>query len=181
MPYADSELNPERLRAYARKVASQTRVEPRTVTRTVTTTRTESYFLGLRSRQVSDSHEEVLHTYWLLGDAGGTENYSYDARRGGGRAWTDDEGVQVWLRPDGQLIRAGWESTYGSSAQYSPRIAENADLTLLDFRLQEHRRETPGGDGYVEVYINRRAAQPNVKAKGMGISLALKRLLEGGG
>lgn len=190
--YQRSSIDWDRLRRYARKVAKETRLPMapdvtfnkqvrREVTRPIRgflgrtrqETRTESVEVGVT---VLGPHWAIDRRHW---------HHEKTTRSGG---TVDIRGEHEWattaLLPNGDLTVAfvfEEELVVDSVFQHSRKQHEVRPINESDVLLMDHHRRTtnqtlPGG---VHLWTDRQPGPLNRHAKGVGLNLALKDILEG--
>ncbi len=201
--YDASRIDWDRLKRYAQRVARETKVPlrpPVTYNRRVSTVvpierRTGGLFgFGVRTEVVNEHRTvdqiiEALAPHWLL-------DYRHwhreDNRRHGGVRIQETTHAQLYLAllPDGRLVkvvvteeevmefgamrsgllRRDFEHSFGEATEW--------DITPLDF--EKRYRESGRHDVGMKIWGDRDPGQRLLRhAKGVGINLALKDLLEG--
>ena len=185
MTYEQSTIDWARLRAYAKKVAHETRAPRGTniVTETKIVEDVSYGFFGRRkvSRREVSIENQVLVDYWVLDSASFRQTWK------GKYSTSFHERTMFALRTDGELVvlSESWEDgegivndrfSYNSHAKtFTERAFVEPDITRFDYAREPHRSQ-----GKVEVWST---GNPSTKrlthAKGVGLSIRLKQLLEG--
>lgn len=198
--YNRSVLDWDRLRRYARRVAAETPLPlaaPLTYTRTVRTVRTEHRpggFLGLgkpravHTPQNTEVEETAVGPHWLL------DHRYWHHFETKPRAYTEStrESYYLVLLPDGALksvtvsqievLSISTSPSYisHSQEQHTVRDPDDAEIRRLDFALRPFDRTFRNGPLQIQVISNR---DPGTRlrrhAKGVGVNIALKTILEG--
>ena len=176
-----------RLRAFAKRVARDTRKPPAGAVRerlvkTETYHEDESYgFLGLRTRQVRKTRtvdagsKIIVDAHWVLHRT----YHNIDKYEPWGHSEYHEDLYWILLK-DGSLKKyTKWfeERTIQPSRQdgYSLHEMSMADIERLDF--DDKSRETGRSDRGTHTYGNRDPGKLLRHAKGVGLSIALKNLL----
>ncbi|MFI7482474.1 hypothetical protein ACH9EU_08645 [Kocuria sp. M1R5S2] len=190
--YYATQIDWEKLRRYATRVARQTEVPARApvvrterVEKDVPVEKRTSGFLGIgaKTRIVMERHKvddqiEVVGPHWLLSRSFWSGGDKYTTNSLGRKVRVDEKNEEtdsVILVQDGSLLRLhrkqGWVFNYGGTQDglvavwddYDLKPLSEHDVTSFDFRK--------GQNGAQPVLVRH--------AKGVGINLALKDLLEG--
>lgn len=181
--YAESRFDRAKLDRYAARVAkvlSTAAVPTRGPELPSVQTRIErAGFLGLRRREITVACDGGAPRFWIV------KTHFVDATRGARRSgpvalFEFSEGTAILLTPDGRLLSGsglgttcepeGWTFT-------AVRAAMDPDILWMDNREGRWASRRPNRD---EVWRDEwvRENLPGVHAQGVGISLALKRLLD---
>lgn len=186
--YEASSFNERLLREYAQRVAAELRERnlgtrgPEAPDRVVETI--FQGFLGLRKKEIE--HWEDLSTprFWIVTlhrDNGGRRRRTRTTATRAGITDGHMTGYAILLLEDGSLCVARWQ-WYGSPDRAEFTEMHVADgSTLMEFDRVDRGRwhdEKPNSDEVERERFNAWVGL-GVHAKGMGVSLALKRLLEG--
>jgi hypothetical protein len=186
--YDDTRIEWDKLRRFAARVARETKVarQARTQTRQVSNTReVKSGFLGLSKRVETytvPQVETVTDDYWVL------EQRYWQMNEKGAGSYADETSyndICYCLGVDGSLfvrVESHQEVYPKGRACFEVRdepttsLMKEADVMLFDFEAENFHSE-----GQISVDTNRTPDEGRLKyhAKGVGLSMALKRLLEG--
>ena len=150
--YDSSTFEPARIRRYAQRVARETQRFPQKITESL---------LGWDCGTMWE-YKEVVHN-----------------RRNGRIERVSIDGESIYLRRDGTLLKARWEAFWFDGPRSHQAIVEasDQDLLSLDSRMADHRRNTDYGNGMYEEATNSFRRGLAYDTKGVGLSVALKRLL----
>lgn len=185
--YANSRIDWEKLRRFAVRVAKETRVARRTHAQTTQVTKTREVrggFLGLSRRTESYTvpvTKTLTEDHWVL-----EQRYwkKYENGSGSMADETSCEMMYYCLGTDGSLfVRVeSWEEVSPKGMAYfenrhEPTVKpmDDNDVVLFDF---EPKRYYTGGRTTIDTDRDPDKLRLKYDAKGIGLSLALKRLLE---
>jgi len=186
--YDASSFNERRLRDYAQRVAAELRggdrgtrgpEPPRRVVETIS-----QGFLGLGRREVEHWEDRSTPRFWIVAVHRGNGGKRWRIRTTASHTGITDgmmSGYAIVLLTDGTLCAASWEWLG------RPDRAEFREIRIADSsRLMDYDRIDRGRWHNVRPNSNEVEREQfdawvglGVHAKGMGVSLALKRLLEG--
>jgi hypothetical protein len=189
--YSSSTFEETRLRRFAARVADE--LEERGVPRRgpepvrEVEERVRTGFLGLRKETQRHKEGGGKPQFWLVAarrESGYLTVYDPGSVHSGPYVWV--RGDALLLMTDGTLLYAEfwWEQARDSEGRYPVlkeiRVADEQALMMFDYADRGRwKRERPGqGSQYAEAFDRRYALTAH--AKGVGASLALKRLLETG-
>lgn len=204
--YEASTLDREKIRRYARKVAESTRTAPAAsltyqgkVKETVTEPVRKGGFLGLGTRiehvesvRYTDRTVTALGKHWVL------DEQQWHIRRESASSYgRNEESSHSWstcaLLPDGRLVRvvvteeeflhvptSGRGVDYRSERKHEVRDLDDREVLSLDRGMYTRESKQRQGQETITTWGARRDLGPLIRhAKGVGLNLALKAVLEG--
>lgn len=208
--YDQTTLDWDRLRRYAKRVATETRLQPSPAIQYTYSVRqnvkhTEQRpggFLGLgKPRQVHvttsqwvDKKVTALGEHWVLNHRTWHRVDTTSPSKGTTLEESTHEGIYLVLLPAGALktvvvstttvLHFGDPRTTGlvqSEAHHSSRDPDEEDICLLDFETHLRDSHQRHGTTQIHTWTDRVAGNRLIRhAKGVGVNLALKAILEGG-
>lgn len=185
--YQASQLQPGRLRAYARRVAREVTAKGRPALQALPVdepVEVERKIFGFVYSRTTTNNRSYLHC-WPLGEVVDDDRLSVTREPNGQFSQNrTTRGLAVFLRHDGEILRADLCRTSDTDNPYQNlRIANDSDLCCLDRKqvgyTKEVRPNASIGETHREHLKNRLVLA--VDQKGLGLSLALNRLRQQAG